>query len=888
MQAFETSEALEARPEWNELRVRMSQPQTPRSILDSGLYLKGVATGLNVGDALLIDFGVGRGLEPFRVYSVTPDAGPDLTQVQLVTWDGRPPAAALVEATVRPLTSTDRFGVDPGTSTAARVLEMLDEVGARGASDDREGLAAYLGDALPALAGVLDTAETSGWTRLLPWLREVVAGLSGLQRLVADGPPAPGIRPEAMIKGEPAFGDVLDRLEAPPSLPPRSSRQLGRSVATAFAPHADIYPAVLAAFKPQLRPVLYTALGHSPAAPASQVHVLALRQAARLFGASAPRKPLYNERGVLQPLPWPDWDLDLELESAKVANLDRVYPGVLARSPVLVVRPPSEQFGQTLVTTADNATEVSQSAYGLNGTITRLQLADNWWDPAATEEPGDHIGVLRATTVFCQSEELPLADAPIGDDVCAGELELDRLYDGLRSGRWMILSGERADIPGTSGVPASELVMLAEVAQRVKLTAATGKKGLSDQPLPGDSLHTFVTFASPPAYCYRRGSVVLNGNVVHATHGETRAEVLGAGDASQALQTFTLKQSPLTYTSAPSVTGTASSLVVRVGGVAWPEAGRLAALGPGSRGFFTRQDDEDRTSVVFGDRDHGARLPTGQDNVQATYRSGIGAPGNVQPGQISLLATKPLGVKAVTNPLRASGGADRDGRDEIRRNAPLAVLALDRLVSTQDYADFARTFAGIGKASAARLTDGTRTLVHVTIAGVGDIPIDVTSDLYRNLTVALHQFGDPFLPVAVGVRELLALVVSAQVKVLPGYDWELVEPAIRIRLLDAFGFGRRELGQDVLPSEVITAIQGVAGVDYVDLDALRSVDEATVVSALSPQPPGQRPPGQAPPPSAGPVEVSLARVVAGAVRPAQLAYLQSLIQDSLILNEVPA
>jgi hypothetical protein len=34
--------------------------------------------------------------------------------------------------------------------------------------------------------------------------------------------------------------------------------------------------------------------------------------------------------------------------------------------------------------------------------------------------------------------------------------------------------------------------------------------------------------------------------------------------------------------------------------------------------------------------------------------------------------------------------------------------------------------------------------------------------------------------------------------------------------------------------------------------------------------------------------VSLARVVAGAVRPAQLAYLQSLIQDSLILNEVPA
>jgi predicted phage baseplate assembly protein len=886
MQAFETSDALEARPEWNELRVRMSQPQTPRSILDQGLFLNGTAAGLNVGDALLVDFGVGRGLEPFRVYGITPDAGADRTQVQLVTWDGQPPAAALVEATVRPLTSTDRFGVDPGTATAARVLEMLDEVGARGASDDREGLAAYLGDALPALAGVLDTAETSGWTRLLPWLREVVTGLSGLHRLVADGPPGSGIRPEAMIRGAPAFGDVLDRLEAPPSLPPRSSRQLSRSVATALAPHADIYPALLAAFKPQLKPVLYTALGHSPAAPESQVHVLALRHAAPLFGASAPRQAILL-RGTMQR---PEWDLETD-EKGNVAHLDRVYPGVSATSVVLIVRPESAKFPRTLLTTATAAAEVSRSAYGLSGRITRLEVAKDWWNPATDGQQGedfDQTAVLRATTVFCQAEELHLADAPIGDDVCAGELELDRLYDGLGSGRWMILSGERADIPGTTGVPASELVMLAEVAQRVKLTAAIGKKSLFDQPLPGDSLHTFVTFASPLAYCYRRGSVVLNGNVVHATHGETRAEVLGAGDASQALQTFTLKQPPLTFTSAPSVTGTVSTLAVRVGGVSWPEAGSLAGLGPASRGFLTRQDDEGRTSVVFGDGDHGARLPTGQDNVQATYRSGIGAPGNVQPGQISLLATKPLGVKAVTNPLRASGGADRDGRDDIRRNAPLAVLALDRLVSVQDYADFARTFAGIGKASAARLSDGTRTQVHVTIAGAADIPIDVTSDLYRNLNVALHQFGDPFLPVAVGVRELLALVVSAQVKVLPGYDWELVEPAIRTRLLDAFGFGWRELGQDVLPSEVITAIQGVAGVDYVDLDALRSIDEATAVSALSPQPPGQRPLGQPPPPSAGPVEVSPARVVAGAVRPAQLAYLQPLIQDSLILNEVPA
>ena len=889
MQAFETSEALDARPEWNELRVRMSQPQTPGSIVADGLFLAGTATGLKVGDALLIDLGLGRGLEAFRVNGVDPDAAAGRTQVDLGTWDGSSLTASLAEATVAPLASLDRFGVDPGTATATRVLGVLAEVRARGAADDRAGLAAHLGEVLPALAGDLDTAEHSGWSRLVPWLRQTVTQLSGLHQLMAGASAAPGLRPEA-LKREPGgdFGGVLDRLEVPPSLPPRSSRQLGRSVQATFAPHADVYPALLAAFKPQLRPVLYTALGHSAAAPQSPIRVLALRQAARLFGASAPLKPTI-EHGVLQPLPWREWDLQRD-ETATVANLDRVYPGVLAFSPVLVIRPEATQFPRVLVTTVKSASDVSRSAYGLTGPITRLDLTAGWWAPVTSaEQPGDHFDVLRATTVFCQSEELHLADAPITQDLCGGEVELDRLYDGLRSGRWMVLSGERADIPGTSGVQASELVMLAGVSQRVQLTAGPGGDDRPG-PLPGDSLHTFVTFATPLAYCYRRGSVVLNGNVAHATHGETRAEVLGAGDASAALQAFTLKQSPLTYTSTPSVTGTASSLVVRVDGVAWPEAGSLAALGPGARGFLTRQDDEGRTSVVFGDGEHGARLPTGQENVQAAYRSGIGAPGNVQPGQISLLATKPLGVKAVTNPLRASGGADRDGRDDIRRNAPLAVLALDRLVATQDYADFARTFAGVGKASAARLTDGTRTLVHVTIAGAGDIPVDVTSDLYQNLTAALHRYGDPYLPVSVGIRELLALVVSAGVKVLPDYDWELVEPAIRARLLDVLGFGRRDLAQDVLPSEVITAIQGVAGVDYVDLDVLQAIDEANVVGALS-APAGSSPGSPASPAPPGPpgrIGVLPARPGAGGVRPAQLAYLSPLIQDSLILNEVPA
>ena len=50
-----------------------------------------------------------------------------------------------------------------------------------------------------------------------------------------------------------------------------------------------------------------------------------------------------------------------------------------------------------------------------------------------------------------------------------------------------------------------------------------------------------------------------------STQGETvRNEVLGSGDAGQAYQSFTLKQSALTYTPADTAGGGASTLEVRI------------------------------------------------------------------------------------------------------------------------------------------------------------------------------------------------------------------------------------------------------------------------------------------------------------------------------------
>jgi predicted phage baseplate assembly protein len=271
--------------------------------------------------------------------------------------------------------------------------------------------------------------------------------------------------------------------------------------------------------------------------------------------------------------------------------------------------------------------------------------------------------------------------------------------------------------------------------------------------------------------------------------------------------------------------------------------------------------------------------------VKAIYRSGTGKVGNADALQISQLATQPLGVKSVINPLRASGGADGDTRDQARRNVPIGVAALDRLVAVADYADFARAFSGIAKASAQRLSDGRRSLVHLTIAGKDDIPIDANSDLYQALRAALAAAGDPYQPVQIALRRLRLLVMVAGVKIMPAWQWETVATNLRSTLLDLYSFDRRELGQSAFLSEAVSAMQAVDGVLYVNMQKFASVPESVTAGQLAglAQSLGLT----------GAVQAEVAHVdptvsdPASRIVPAELVMLTPDIADTLILTEIP-
>jgi len=266
--------------------------------------------------------------------------------------------------------------------------------------------------------------------------------------------------------------------------------------------------------------------------------------------------------------------------------------------------------------------------------------------------------------------------------------------------------------------------------------------------------------------------------------------------------------------------------------VLWEETPSLYGLDNRDRNYITRIGDDGKTTVLFGDGQSGAQLPTGTENVQAAYRVGTGLAGMVRANQISLLMTRPLGVKGVINPIAPEGAQDPETRDQARQNAPLTVLTLDRVVSLQDFEDFARAFGGIGKAQAVRLWDGERRIVHLTVAAANGGGVPENSTLRKNLRSAIEAACDPTQHFQIDSYRLLTFRAVIKVSVNALYLTDKVVAAIRTAMTQAFAFQPRNFGQPVTASELIALVQRVEGVVYVDLDSLTCVEQPAMKPPL--------------------------------------------------------
>jgi hypothetical protein len=323
----------------------------------------------------------------------------------------------------------------------------------------------------------------------------------------------------------------------------------------------------------------------------------------------------------------------------------------------------------------------------------------------------------------------------------------------------------------------------------------------------------------------RTDSAALEGNVARAGHGETvRDEIVGSGDAAATFQRFELVRAPLTYVPGGTATALDSSLVLLVNGVRWQQVPTLYGLAADAQVFEARLVEDGATELLFGDGVHGARLPTGRNNVTATYRAGLGLAGRVGASALTTALDRPPGLLAVTNPLAATGGADPESRDAARSNAPRTVRTFGRAVSLQDFEDLVTASGEVAKAQATWTWDGFGRAVHVTVAGQAGgtfLPEDL-----RRLGSSLTAARDPNHPLTLANYVPVDIVVRAAIGVDPDRKQSDVEAAARAALLGALAFDALELGRPLGLSDVYRILQEVPGVAYVDVNELGFKDPA--------------------------------------------------------------
>ncbi len=632
-----------------------------------------------------------------------------------------------------------------------------------------------------------------------------------------------------------------------------------------------------------------------PFTAASKVHAYALRRKASLFGANA-IDPALASKGNNNGDDW-SWQTD-----GQAFYLDAAYQGIVPTSDAAKaggndpaqyswaaltvgggVDQPSNIYDQ--VYRIDAASEESPLRYMLSNKATKLSV-----DTVARLAATYVIPWTRRTVAFAQSEPLDIPDQPIlaaADTIAVEEGMIApvggsslTLIGGARlvSKQVIAVSGKRLRLQFVSGTatftpasgnaaiapalgdyflldawpPTSGFAVLTPKGVAGSLNADpsqlllvpsdgadpdAGELATIDQVSPGGTV-TALTLKAPLMRLYDRATAAVNANVVAATHGETVNELLGGGNAAVANQRFTLKQSPLTYVSTAQGQGALSTLQVWVNDLLWHEQPSFLASGPADRDFVTRQGDGGVVTVQFGDGAGGARPPTGQINIRAKYRKGIGLSGMAAAGQISMAIDRPGGLRGVVNPQPATGGADPDGPDDARNSVPVHVQTLDRVVSLADYENYARAFAGVAKAFASWAWFGLTRGVAVTVCGAGGSALDPNGETITNLAAALTNCGNPHVPLKVMAHRQSLFSVGGQVRVDADHDPGLVMDNVRAALSAAFGFSARNLGQPVAQSEVIAAIQGTGGVVAVELTrfALNQAAWAFPIFAAPPTP----------------------------------------------------
>jgi len=239
----------------------------------------------------------------------------------------------------------------------------------------------------------------------------------------------------------------------------------------------------------------------------------------------------------------------------------------------------------------------------------------------------------------------------------------------------------------------------------------------------------------------------------------------------------------------------------------------------------------DRMVVNFGDNRTG-KIPASGSSILIRYRVGGGLRGRISANTISqtnqYVSDPPQSLLVnvtFSNVTSSQGGTDKESIEDAKRRAPKDFSLHDRIVTISDYSQFAKTFASpvygaVAKATAICRTDINANLVEVYILAFGKDALELPSlGLRDGLSSKIRLYNNATDTVEVLGGRLKAVDIKASIIISRTADGTIVRQEVERTINEFFNYNNWELGEGLFLSNFINTLEGIDGIQYVDMYA---------------------------------------------------------------------
>lgn len=251
--------------------------------------------------------------------------------------------------------------------------------------------------------------------------------------------------------------------------------------------------------------------------------------------------------------------------------------------------------------------------------------------------------------------------------------------------------------------------------QRKNVIALAKMLGYTARGATAATVDVLISLPSSPAgsVTFPRGTVVSTLEVTDPVEFQLLEDAIIAAGADPAQVTVTAENSEsheelfqssglpnqqITLSQTPFID---SSAAIVAGNGTYAQVSNFLDSAATDRHFTVVVDQNDRAQIRFGNGING-QIPSG--TITIDYKTGGGTSGRVEAGTVRSIVgsfTDEFGASVtptITNPLKASGGADRETIAQIKANAPASIRAPVNSVALEDFVIHAQEVPGVSRA----------------------------------------------------------------------------------------------------------------------------------------------------------------------------------------------